>query len=799
VEDEIQALFEEVSSRDREDHVAFRHNVRYVARLVRSTTSAHQARKRTDVSGEQPVQLEIAERGVLDNLKLQPITRRQPGPGEVEIRCCATGLNFRDVLNALGMYPGDPGPLGLECAGKVVAFGEGVEGLQVGDNVVAFAPAAYRTFVTVPACFVVRAPEHLSFEEAATIPIAFLTAHYGLHVLAKMSAGDRILIHAAAGGVGMAAVQLAQRTGAEIFGTAGSPEKRAFLQSLGVQHVMDSRSLDFADTVMECTGGQGVDIVLNSLAGEYIPKSLSVLGANGRFVEIGKRDIWDERQVAQLRSDVSYFVFDLGEVRLQDPALIRSMLCELMQAFEARALKPLPRQVFPIEEAASAFRYMAQAKHIGKIVVTQRGAIPEPAAEASEFFATERTYLITGGLGGLGLRVARWMVERGARHLVLMGRSGASGAAGELINELQQAGAQIVVFQGDVSQANDVGSVLAHIEQSLPPLRGIVHAAGVLDDGILLQQTWTRFAKVMAPKVAGAWNLHTLTQNLPLDFFVLFSSVASLLGSPGQGNYAAANAFLDALAYHRRVQALPALSINWGPWTEAGMAAALGRQGERRWAAQGLGFITPERGLQALEQVLRRGDTQMGVLRVNWSKFAQQFAVSGEPPLLSELIGEIRAWSSSQQPSVREIELLRQLEASAPNKRYQLLFHYVQDQVVKVLGLEPSYPMDSRQALHDMGMDSLMAVELTNRLQTGLGLSFPSTLAFDYPTVEAIARHLAEKMLPAESSAQPQAGSLTDEQTQVLAEIVQLPEDAAEALLLAELAAMRHRHGQRDG
>jgi len=284
-----------------------------------------------------------------------------------------------------------------------------------------------------------------------------------------------------------------------------------------------------------------------------------------------------------------------------------------------------------------------------------------------------------------------------------------------------------------------------------------------------------------------------------LDFFVLFSSVASLLGSPGQGNYAAANAFLDALAYHRRVQALPALSINWGPWTEAGMAAALGRQGERRWTAQGLGFITPEQGLQALEQVLRRGDTQVGVLRVNWSKFAQQFAVSGEPPLLCELIGEKQTWSSSQQPSVQELELLSQLEASPPNKRQQLLLHYVQDQVVKVLGLEPSYPMDPRQALHDMGMDSLMAVELTNRLQTGLGLSFPSTLAFDYPTIEALAGYLVNKVLATESAAQPQAASQTDQQTQILEELAQLPEDEAEALLLEELATMRNRQGQSDG
>ena len=785
-EDDTHALFAEVWAPDAEDQVAFRHGVRCVPRLRHAVARVAPPAKNTLGTRAQPVRLAIAARGVFDHLHLQPMARRGPGPGEVEIRVYTTGLNFRDVLNALGMYPGDPGPLGLECAGEIVALGEGVEHVHMGERVLALAPASFSTFVTTAAAYVVPKPDALSFAEAATIPITFLTAAYALHHLAHIAAGERVLIHAAAGGVGMAAVQLAQRAGAEIFGTAGSPEKRAFLQALGVHHVMDSRSLTFAQEVRACTGGQGVDIVLNSLAGVFIPASVAVLGAQGRFVEIGKRDIWTPEQVAQTRQDVAYWALDLGEVMRQEPALLQSMLYELLEAFTEGTLTPLPHRVFALQEAAQAFRYMAQAKHIGKVVVAQSDPGPEEASEALTSVRADGTYLVTGGLGGLGLCVARWMVAQGARHLVLMGRNPASRAAQAVITELEQQGAQVLVTHGDVSRAEDVASVLEHIGQAPYTLRGLIHAAGVLDDGILLQQEWARFDKVMAPKLAGAWNLHVLTQGVSLDFFVLFSSMAALLGSPGQGNYAAANAFLDALAHHRRTQSLPALSINWGPWAEVGMAAALGRPAVQRWREQGIEPIAPEHGVEVLGQVLAQGATQVGVLPIAWATYAQQWAPGGAPPFLAHLAHGAKSREHSEPPWAPRPTLVQHLEGVPVAERYGLLARHIRDQAAKVLGLggDASHHLDPQRPLHELGLDSVMAVELTNALGLTMGRHLPATLLFDCPTIAALAEYLAEEVLSLESPPESRMDSqqVEDEKANLVERIEQLSEEEVDSL-----------------
>jgi acyl transferase domain-containing protein/acyl carrier protein len=795
-DDECRALFEEIWQPEGEDQVALRSGGRYVARLVRSAhTSASASGLPAREVGPEPSQLDIATRGTLDNLKLRPATRRRPAPGEVEIRVHATGLNFRDVLNALGMFAEDPGPLGNECAGEVVGVGEGVEHLQVGDKVMGLASGSFSTYVTTPAELVTLKPGQFSFEEAATIPITFLTAYYALHHLAKMSAGDRVLIHAAAGGVGLAAVQLAQRAGAEIFGTAGNPEKRAFLQSLGVQHVMDSRSLDFADEVLACTDGQGVDIVLNSLTGDFIPKNLSILKPNGRFLEIGKIGIWDKSQVAKVRPDVAYFVIFLGDLCQKEPALIQSMLRELTAAMVEGSLKPLPRRVFPIQEVVSAFRYMAQAKHIGKIVVSQAS---QSATSEAKLIRADATYLLTGGLGGLGLLVARWLVAQDARHLVLMGRRGASEAARQAISELEQAGAQVVVAQGDVTRRDDLARILAEIDQTMPPLRGIIHAAGVVADGVLLQQEWARFAEVMAAKAEGAWHLHTLTQQMPLDFFVLFSSAASVLGSAGQSNYAAANAFLDALAHQRRSQGLPALSVNWGPWANVGMTAVLGSQDQRRWARQGLSHLTPEQGTHALGLALSSTSAQVSVLLADWPTYIHSFGMGRTPPLLSELAGEARQAVNVGPSPMPRTGFLQRLRETPSAKQRKVLLTHIREQACAVLSLDPTHPIEQGQPLKELGLDSLMAVELRNTLGNSLQTPLPATLLFDYPTLEALTDYLAKDVLSLEVGGKtelppgtPAEAQAERSQAAAIADLEKISDDEAEALLLAELTSVK--------
>lgn len=767
-------LVREVLVASEDTQVAIRGKQRYAARL------SHQTSKQPFPTGT-PIELIIPTPGILDNLELRPLARRAPAPGEVEVQVYATGLNFRDVLNVLGMYPG-VAPLGNECAGVITALGDGVTGFSVGDEVIALAGGTFKSYVTTTVDQVFYKPGNLSFADAVSIPTTFLTAYFGLNHLAKLSPGQRVLIHSAAGGVGLAAVQLALRAGAEIFATAGSPNKRAYLQSLGVHHVMNSRTLDFADEIVAITGGEGVDVVLNSLSDDFIPKSLSILAENGTFLEIGKRGVWEAEQVAAAYPTLSYYIYDLVTVLEEDPDVIWSSLHQLLADFTNEELQPLPTQTFSIYEAADAFRFMAQAKHIGKIVITHN---PHQVNEA--VIQPDATYLITGGLGGLGLQVAGWMVETGALHLVLVGRSGISQTASDRIQAWQQSGVQVDVVQADVASIEQIESVIAAINQEMPPLRGVIHAAGVLDDGLLINQDWPRFESVFAPKIRGAWNLHLLTQNMRLDFFTLFSAGAALLGSSGQANYAAANAFLDGLAHYRRSQGLPALSINWGAWAEVGMAAEMDETYRQNLSAQGINFIQPAQGLAILEQLIAQDTAQTAVLPINWTKMAAQFSAGKIPDFLSNVMELAPAQTVGTAKSGSEPKLLWQLEMAPPDEKHELLVTAVRDQVVKVLGLNPAKPPELRQGLTEIGMDSLMAVELSNRLKALLGQPLPATLAFEYPSIYTLVDYLENQVLV--SVVEPEQAQPAADPTEagIMAELEALSDNEIEATLLDEL------------
>jgi acyl transferase domain-containing protein len=775
----LEALVRELLMPEAEDQIAYRGGARYVPRLVRRVLPQH---------ARSPQRLEITARGAFDNLTLAPLVRRTPNAGEVEIEVQATGLNFKDVMNVLGMYPGDPGLPGGECAGRITAIGAGVTDLHVGDEVIAIANGCFGSFVTVLAAFVVRKPATLNFAEAATCAIPFVTAYFTLNHLGQVQPGERVLIHAAAGGVGLAAVQLAQRAGAEIFATAGSPEKRAYLKSIGVPHVMDSRSLDFAGEIMALTHGHGVDVVLNSLAGEFIPKSLAVLADGGRFLEIGKSGLLDDAQVAQLGRGIAYHIVDWSVTAQRDPALIRSMLLDMVSLIEAGELKPLPYRSFPIEHAVDAFRYMAQAKHIGKIAITQPHDV---------IVRADAAYLITGGLGGLGLITARWLVERGAQHVVLMSRHDRTDAAENIIADLEARGAHIHVCQGDVSQLDDIRPVLTQIARDLPPLRGIIHAAGVLDDGALVQQDWSRFVNVMQPKINGAWHLHQLTCRQPLDFFVMYSSVAALLGSAGQGNHAAANMFMDMLAHWRRARGLPALSINWGAWSEVGAAVEHGV--DQRVTAQGMGVISPEQGVRVLEHLLHTQATQTGVMPITWVKFAARYDPDQIPPFLSEMIDHTPRSTEAviHHPIVHQLpaaepasDWLTRISTAPTAKQRGLMIEYVRNQAGRVLGLDASR-VGEHVPLSELGLDSLMAVELRNLLGTGLALprKLPATLVFDYPTVEALAAYLVREVVP-QSEAEPSTpitNRSISEDTTLIDAIEDLSDEEVDQLLAGKL------------
>jgi acyl transferase domain-containing protein len=788
--DDGEILFRELAGEEfSEDTIAFRDKSRLVPRLVR-LPSATRVPASQQISA--PVQLEVSEAGMLENLRWVPLERVAPGPDEVEIQVQASGLNFRDVLSALKMYPGKTGALGAECSGVVTRVGKDVVKLRPGDQVMAIAPGGFSTFVTVRSDHVSFLPAGLSLVEAASIPVAFLTTLYGLHRLARIKAGDRVLIHAAAGGVGLAAVQLAQRAGAEIFATAGSAEKRSHLQALGVNHLFDSRSLDFANEIMNRTDGRGVDIVLNSLAGEFIAKSVSVLAPGCRFLELGKRGILTKEQFAAVRPDCEYFAFDLGEVALSDSSLLPSMFNDLLRAFAKGELRPLPLSTFSNERTADAFRFMAQAKHIGKVVVVKPALAPAEISPNQLYLGGDTTYLITGGLTGLGLETARWMSNNGARNIVLMGRHPADEHAKTVIDAMQRQGARVAIEQCDLSDEAALADSLDRIKKTMPPLRGIVHAAGVLDDGILEQQTWSRFIAVMAPKARGSWNLHRLTLSLDLDFFVLFSAAAGLIGSPGQSSYAAANAFMDGLAHFRKANGWPALSINWGAWSQTGMAARLAKKDRERWLNRGLRPIDPDEGMAKLGEMIVSARAQVVAAPIDWSRMFSGTVTGRVPSLFSHLVNE-PGKESALDGETRSVEdhFVRRLAAEPAGRRLAILQAHVESAASQALGATGGKALDSRRPLQELGLDSLMSVELRNALATALGRSLPATLLFDYPTVESLTHYLAKNVLNLEvvDEAAPSDSGDSDEKN--LKELREMSESEAEALLLAELDQLK--------
>ncbi|MCB0171114.1 MAG: type I polyketide synthase [Anaerolineae bacterium] len=750
--DEIKLMAQTLQSSDAEDQIAFRANQRYAARLKHYDLPADDNSKpvaQQNIPADQPFRVEVTTPGVLDNLLLRPILRQAPQPGQVEIEVKATALNFMNIMSALGIYPGyanGVGPLGIECAGVISAVGTDVSGLHIGDEVAAIAFDSLGTYAVADAHLVVSKPSALSFEEAAALPIVYLTAYYTLYYLGRLQPGERVLIHSAAGGVGLAAIQLAQRIGAEIFATAGSPEKRAYLQAMGIQHVMDSRSLGFAEQIMEQTNGEGVDLVLNSLAGSAITKGFESLKPYGRFLEIGKRDIYDNSKLDLLpfRNNLSYFAVDLDKMSRERPDIVGKMLREVFQLIETGEITSLPLKVFPVSKVSDAFRYMAQAKHTGKIVVSIQDAEAKlDVAPGTIPIRSDGTYLITGGLGSLGLTIAEWLAQQGARNLVLIGRSQPSKMAQATINNLEAVGVNIVVAQADVTDLAQMSALFTQIEETLPVLRGVIHAAGLLADSTLLQMDQNRFSKAMAPKVLGGWNLHTLIADKPVDFFVLFSSVAALLGLPGQANYAAANAFLDALAHYRWARNLPALSINWGPWRDTGLAAAQANRGERLML-QGLKGIGTKQGLEAMSYVLAQKEPQIGVMSFEPSRWSTSYPAAVNSSLLANLLNQ--ATDEIQEPELMKYDVREALLTTELGRQRQSLFEtHIREQVAQVLRLPPSrVPLD--KPLKSLGLDSLMSLELRNRLETSFGLTLSATLIWNYPTITVLVPFLAEKM-----------------------------------------------------
>ena len=726
---ELESLTRELFAQDQgnEQEVAFRGRARYVPRIIRKPIPSFRCNELKPVSPvDSCFRLESGVPGMLDSLSLSEFREKPLGRKEVFVRVKAAGLNFRDVMKALGVYPTEAEKddwLGDECAGEIVAVGEEVTDWKVGDTVLAITPSCFGSHVYVPAERLMRMPANISPEEAATLPITFLTAWYALHELGRIKKGERVLIHSATGGVGLAAIQIAKWAGAEIFATAGTEEKRAFLRALGVRHVMNSRTLAFGDEIRDATNGEGVDLVLNSLAGQAIDQGLRSLAPYGRFLEIGKRDIYGNSKLAMrvFRNNLSFFAIDLGKVVAERPQITATLWKEILPLFESEQLRPLPHRIYPITDAVGAFRFMSQAKHIGKIVFTTNVPLVEviPAIDSSLKLDRNATYLITGGMGGFGIEVAKWMANQGAGQLILTSRSGnVSENAGQEIEAIRKLGVKVEVVRADVACEPSMRKLIDRIQSECPPLRGIFHMAMVLDDDVMVNLNRERFRSVTAPKVDGAWILAQSLDTTKLDFFVMFSSMVQLFGNMGQSNYCAANSFLVSLAHELRKQGTRALAIDWGRISDVGYVS---RRSDLSTYFDKIGEsgVRSDQGTYVIEQLLLRDVTHATAMNLYWPNFSKAF-VNRHKAKFSPLLNlEIASGEASSNANIRHV-----ISMAEPAQRSGLLVSYLSEELANVLGALPD-EMEFDASLNTLGLDSLMTVELKNRIEQETGVNLP--------------------------------------------------------------------------
>ncbi len=720
-----------------EDETAWRNGEWYTARLCPAPLRAEERHTATVENERDGMRMQVRTPGDLESLELVAFDRVPPGPGQIEVAVSASSINFADVLVAFGRCPSYDGrlpELGSEFAGVVTAVGPGVTTHRVGDRVGGVsANGCWGTFVTCEASLATTLPAGLAEHEAAAVGLAYATVWLGLQELARISAGDKVLIHSATGGVGQAAIAVARAAGAEIFATAGSEGRRKLLRNWGIEHVYDSRSTEFADQIRRDTDGYGVDIVLNSVTGAAQRAGLELLAFGGRFVEIGKRDIYGDTRLGlfPFRRNLSFYAVDLALMTVTHPDKLRGLL-ETVYQLTADGSLPLPEIThYPLAEAATAIRRIGGAQHTGKLVLDvthtgHSGVVVPP--EQVPVFRSDGAYIVTGGLGGLGLFLAEKMAEAGCARIVLTSRSQPNTKAQEIIELICSTGADIVVECGDITAAGTAERLVVAATATGLPLRGVLHAAAVVEDATLTNITDELVERDWAPKVYGAWNLHQATASEPLDWFCSFSSAAALVGSPGQGAYAAANSWLDAFMNWRRAQGLPASAIAWGAWAEIGLGTAL---------AEGDAAILPDEGAYAFEAMLRYDRVYTGyapILGTPWltafaqrSPFAEMFKSAGQ--------------------GSTETRRLRAELAALPREEWPThLRRLISEQV----GLLLRRAIDPDRPLSEYGLDSLGNLELRTRIEAETGIRISS---MGVSTVRALAESLCDTLAADEAVA----------------------------------------------
>ena len=753
--DALAAICRELLADDREQEVFLDpQGKRFVPRL-RSRNQLHAPT--LAFSGDSGLKIELGFKlpGQLRNLQWQAKANTSLADDRVEVAVKATGLNFRDIMYALGLLADEAvengyvgASLGLEFAGVITRVGDKAVGFKPGDAVVGMGPASFSNLVHTQTNAIAAMPGHLGFAAAATLPSAFFTVYYALHYLARLQPGEKVLIHGAAGGVGLAAIQIARWLGAEIFATVGSVEKRDFLTLLGIEHIHDSRSLSFAEEILAKTNNQGVDVVLNSLSGEAINRNFQVLKPFGRFLELGKRDFYENTTIGlrPFRNNISYFGIDADQLLQARPELARQLFTEMMALFNSGELQPLPYTVFDAHQVTDAFRHMQQSRQIGKVVVTYDNGIfakaPITAAKESLHLCPDASYLVTGGLGGFGLRTAQWLVAKGARHLILINRTGTGAEETQsAIRSFALQGVKVLARACDVCDKTALEGLLADCQQLMPAIKGIVHAAAVIEDGLASHCDFGQIQKVLNPKILGAQHLHELTQHMPLDMFVLYSSVATLFGNPGQSRYVAANLWLEALAAFRRQQGLTATCVCWGAIDDVGFLARNEKIKDSLQSRMGGSALNSATALDALEQMLLQNSPTLGISHYDWRILSKYISNSCSPKFNGLASGNTNLDNAKElTPDIKE--LLNGLSDEGLQAR---LVDMLKEELSRVL-LITKEKIDINQSMYDMGLDSLMGVELVLAIEARFDVQIPVMELGEAATLNKLASRLLTKL-----------------------------------------------------
>ncbi|WP_052117658.1 SDR family NAD(P)-dependent oxidoreductase [Legionella norrlandica] len=723
-----QQILGELLSASASDTVAYRNNVRYIQQLeYAQVTQNHYQDLSLD---EHNVELKITQPGLLDSLFFMSTPLRKPEANEVQIKVYASALNFKDLLKLSNKldhkitdhtFFGDS--LGMEIAGVITDTGALVTEFQCGDEVIAPLPQNFSSYAYVDQKYVLRKPHLLSFYQAPVLT-GYLAAYRGLVQIANIQPGEKVLIHNATGGVGLAAIQIAQWKKAEIYATAGTDEKRAYLQTIGIKHIYDSRTQLFKEQLFRDTHGYGVDVVINSIAGDTLIHSFNLLAPYGRFIEIGKKDIAENTLLPMqaFNQNISFSAIDIDRMLVDKMEVISPISNTILTLFEENILTPMPVEIFPAAEIKNAFHFMLQSKHIGKVVIDykeQNCPVVIPAKTVNN----KASYIVTGGTSGFGLEAGQLLAKLGAGKVYLLSRHG------RLESPLSYSNLEARAL--DVSDKEALAALFFEISQSQFPLKGIIHSAMILDDSLVNQLQKEQFERVLEPKVAGAIHIHELTQTLDLDFFILFSSVSTLIGNIGQASYVVANGFLDAIAHYRQQHHLPCTSINWGVFNQTGVVA---RNNHLKHLLDNSGIkgFNNETALQILSNLLSAPSQSLGIFDINWNLWLNQYRKMASKSLFSSVLTQ----SIEQDPTPSSLHA--ELMQLSTKDRISQLAQIIRTKLAIILKMRAEQ-IDLDENMTSYGVDSILAIELVNLLRSNLEIAISPSDFMEGKTIKELA------------------------------------------------------------